>query len=301
MYLDCPSSRKLAGNVFDPVSTMIYWRHTPPLKKLLCNFFSASINCLSGQATMSNACPRCQFNSLTSSFLDGHLVVSAASALPISLQWLFRLGQHYRPGQLHIDTTEILIEAFSKFADKTSPDGQLSEWLAALHSMILAGRAHVAQSQSSRIATHNFMIDALSTAKLWKRVFAFISADKLKHNFVACCRNAYSAGLANEITLTGTYQLTPHTRSAIFELAEQTNKLWGTSLGLHDDPCLSYLYGTAKLHKPVFRFRFILGVSKKLMSSTPHVHTSPPRYFRRDIKNASGEQIMLIPLGIHRK
>ena len=89
----------------------------------------------------------------------------------------------------------MLLEALAQFANKLAPSGELNNWLFSMSATVTSGRAHTAQTQASRTATHERFNDALRLAKDWHRVFVFAPCDKLKHNKVAICPNAYATAL----------------------------------------------------------------------------------------------------------
>ena len=121
-------------------------------------------------------------------------------------------------------------------------------------------------AQPSRANVACSMSDASQEAKVWEKVFTFIPADKLKHNMVAVCSAHYAASLKSEFS-SMSYELTNLLPNDVVKLSTDLINFWSVAFDRLDTPCLSYLYGTAKLHKTPFRLRYILGVSKKLSCS----------------------------------
>ena len=169
----------------------------------------------------------------------------------------------FRPGSPDLDTTDVLIDAFQHFAHKVAPQGGLTNWFNAMRTKLLNGKDHLSAAQSSRANAASFLSEALREAKVWSKVFTFIPADKLKHNMVAVCSAQFAASLKTELS-SNTYAPTSLSPNGITSLATDLVNFWNVAYDRLDTPCLSYLYGTAKLHKTPFRLRFIFGVSKKL-------------------------------------
>jgi hypothetical protein len=128
---------------------------------------------------------------------------------------------------------------------------------------LLNGKEHLSVAQSSRSYAATYFLEALREAKIWSNVFTFIPADILKHNLVAVCSAQYAASLKSEI-VSNTYACSSLSPRDVSDLAFTLTTQWNVSFNRTEIPCLSYLYGSAKLHKSPFRLRFILGVSKKL-------------------------------------
>ena len=189
-------SCRLAAGLFVPSLTKICWRHTPPLRLLLANFFTLATNPgFFSPQTIPSVCPCQSFLAFGAPSFDGHVVISDAKLLPPNLQYLFTLGMQYRPGSSGIDTTDILIDAFQRFAHKTSPQGGLTDWFNAMRAKLLNGQDYLVTVQRSRSSVASSLSNALQEAKAWSKVFTIIPADKLKHNLVAVCSVHYAASL----------------------------------------------------------------------------------------------------------
>ena len=128
---------------------------------------------------------------------------------------------------------------------------------------LLNGKDHLSVAQSSRSCAASYFSEALREAKVWSNAFTFIPADKIKHNLVAVCSAQYAASLKSEIR-SNTYARSSLMPRDVSSLASSLITQWNVSFNRLETPCLSYLYGSAKLHKSLFCLRFILGVSKKL-------------------------------------
>ena len=242
----------------------ICWRHSPPLRLLLANFFTIATNPTDRPTCVNVSSCSCQdFLAFGTASFDGHVVISDSSLLPPSLQHLFALGMQFRPGSPDLDTTDVLIGAVQDFAHKIAPHGGSTNWFNAMRTKLLNGKDHLSAAQSSRANAASFLSEALREAKVWSKVFTFIPADKLKHNMVAVCSAQFAASLKTELS-SNSYALTSLSPNGITSLASDLINSWNVAYDRLDTPCLSHLYGTAKLHKSPFRLRFILGVSKKL-------------------------------------
>jgi hypothetical protein len=276
--LNSDESCRLAHGVFDPRTTTICWRHTPPMRLLLGNFVQLSLDAVSGVTAPDVSSCACQaYGAHASSRFNGHVVIASMGGLPDNLQWLFRLGQQYRPGTTDHDPTDVLTEAFQLFAGKFSPPGCLDGWVSAMHDKLSDGRTHRAGSVAAQHRAHQLLEDAMADAVAWSKVFCFLPVDKLRHNFAAVCKGQYAAALSTELFHSTVYEVSPLTSRDVALRSLAINDYWGVESGPHDVPCLSYLYGAAKLHKAEFRLRYILGVSEKLCCDTILLDVLPAR------------------------
>lgn len=258
-------SLELSQGIFDPRQTKLCWRHTESVSVLANSVTQSAFKAGSRTAHMAPAeCP-CQLHRGPDSQLwEGHVVLGSPAALPPPLQWLFRLGCAYRPGDPEHDITFLLQESLRAFAKRVAPGGQLEGWLSYVLQASATNAAQYKTSQDSRAEFQQRLADACEAAKAWAGVFTLLPVDKLRHNLVFACKVAFQNSLHNELCESGTYEATALSSANVFDLADSINDRWGSTFDDKDIPCMGYLYGTAKLHKPVFKLRFVLGVSKQL-------------------------------------